>query len=400
MVRETTTLGAIDTAFSSTDHPQGRASEAEARRAGARPIVLAVDAMSGEHGPQAVVEAVASLGETDGACRAILFGQPDVLAPYAARVAADGAKHIELRRADGVVPMDAGPRDAVRVGQGSSMKLALEAVSAGEADVAFSAGNTAALMTMAARELKLVASAAKPAIAALWPSRNPAGFNVVLDMGAGLDADAEALTGFGVMGAAYARLTLGVEAPRIGLLNVGAEKMKGHANLRAAAQSLEAATRASDGALGRFIGFVEGDQISSSDVDVVVTDGFTGNVALKSAEGTARLIAGYAREAFSGGLLRRAAAAIAYPALSALRRRMDPRRVNGGVFLGLNGAVVKSHSAADAIALGSALRLASTIGQRNLVGAVRSALAEATPDSQYHATEAVLDRAAGRVGKV
>lgn len=386
--------------------PEAAASDAPAAEAAQRQdLVLAVDAMSGEHGPEAALAAVAGAVSAVARARAIVFGDAAALSAHAARLGAAGAGRIELRNAESVVPMDAGPRDALRKGRGSSMWRALDAVGSGEADVAVSAGNTAALMAMASHRLRIAPNTPKPAIAALWPSRSAAGFNVVLDMGAGLEADAETLVGYALMGAAYARLALGLERPRIGLLNVGAERGKGRAELRAAADRLEDVTEW--GVDARFVGFVEGDRIPSAEVDVVVTDGFTGNIALKTAEGTARLIGGYAREAFSGSWPRRAAALLAYPALKALRRRMDPRRVNGGVFLGLNGVVVKSHGAADSVAFASALRLATTIGRRDLARVVAAELAKLGREPQYRGAESPLEyrgasgpeRAAGRLGK-
>ncbi|MCI4664951.1 MAG: phosphate acyltransferase PlsX [Neomegalonema sp.] len=368
---------------------QARASK-RARKASPPPppnrtLVLAIDAMSGEQGPAAALEGLASRLSASPAARAIVFGDELKLAPHAARLGAAGMSRIELRHVSDVIPMDARPRDALRSGRNTSMWRAIDAVATGEAHVAISAGNTAALMAMAAIRLRVAPGAPKPAIAALWPSRGPAGYNVVLDMGAGLEADADTLISYAMMGAAYARLALGRDRPRIGLLNVGSEEGKGRAQLRDAAQHLGAMTES--GLLNaRFIGFIEGDQIPSDRVDVVVTDGFTGNVALKTAEGTARLVGLYAREAFTGGWGRKLAAVMAYPALRALKQRMDPRRVNGGVFLGLNGAVVKSHGAADAVGFAAALRLAETIGQRGLVDAVTSELAKLASDSQYHAT--------------
>ncbi len=400
MEREVTPTGALD-ADDPCDAAPRRASrrESEDRRAppSAGELVLAVDAMSGEHGPEAALEAVAAFLDAERSARAVVFGDAQELAPKAASLGAAGVGRIELRNAESVVPMDAGPRDALRSGRGSSMWGALDAVGAGEAHVAVSAGNTAALMAMASYRIKPVEGAPKPAIAALWPSRSAAGYNVVLDMGAGLDADAETLVGYALMGAAYARLALGIEAPRIGLLNVGAERGKGRAELRAAAETLEAPPTLRGRA--RFVGFIEGDQIPSDDVDVVVTDGFTGNIALKTAEGTARLIGSYTREAFGGSWARKAAALVAFPALKALGRRIDPRRVNGGVFLGLNGVVVKSHGAADAVAFASALRLAETIGRRDLAGVVADELAKRVRDSQYRGAETAAEPAAGRLGK-
>jgi glycerol-3-phosphate acyltransferase PlsX len=195
----------------------------------------------------------------------------------------------------------------------------------------------------------------RPAIACLWPSRNRGGFNLMLDVGAGIEADAQDLLQFATMGASYARNGLGLERPRVGLLNVGTEEHKGRAELKAAHDQMAAAA---DAGAFTFVGFVEGGDLPSDRVDVIVTDGFTGNIALKTGEGTAKLIADFLREAFNAGWLSRFAALLAMNSLKRLQKRIDPRRVNGGVFLGLNGTVVKSHGAADATGVSAAIKLA------------------------------------------
>ncbi|MEL6316016.1 MAG: phosphate acyltransferase PlsX [Pseudomonadota bacterium] len=329
------------------------------RRSGGPGAVLAIDAMGGDHGPPAVVDGLAALFADPPASplSAILHGDAaELSALVAARPQLAGK--VRIQHADAVVAMDARPREALRAGRGSSMWRALSDVAEGGATVALSAGNTAALMTLAMVRLRPAPGVDRPAIAALWPSLGPAGWTVTLDMGADLRADPRTLAQYGLMGAEYARIALDLDSPRVALLNVGAEETKGRPELQEAAQTLAAACPPS----ARFVGFAEADAIGFDVADVIVTDGFTGNVALKSAEGAARLIAAFMREAFGKNAVTKLGALAATPALRSLKARMDPRRVNGGVFLGLNGAVVKSHGAADAVAFEAALRLAARIG--------------------------------------
>jgi glycerol-3-phosphate acyltransferase PlsX len=229
----------------------------------------------------------------------------------------------------------------------------------------------------------------RPAIACLWPSRNPSGFNVMLDVGADLRADAEDLLQYALMGTSYARNGLDLQRPRIGLLNVGTEEHKGRAELKVAADLIERAAAAAD---FEFVGFVEGGDLPSDRVDVIVTDGFTGNVALKTGEGTARLIRELLEQAFRKTPFSRIAALLAYTSLRRLSKRIDPRRVNGGVFLGLNGTVVKSHGSADptgvAAAIGLAARLASSGFNKRLAARIAQAeVAAATAIQQEAAQE-------------
>jgi glycerol-3-phosphate acyltransferase PlsX len=237
----------------------------------------------------------------------------------------------------------------------------LEAVKSGESPAAISAGNTGALMAFSMLSLRKAQGVNRPAIAVLWPSVNPAGYNVLLDAGADIRADAEDLFKYALMGTSYARNALGVGRPRVGLLNVGTEEHKGRAELHEAAEMMAAAAP-----LGEFdyIGYVEGSDMASGRVDVIVTDGFTGNIALKTGEGTASLIRGQLRQAFSYSLFSRAGALFAQGSLRRLGARIDPRNVNGGVFLGLNGLVIKSHGGADATGFAAAIRLAATLSER------------------------------------
>jgi glycerol-3-phosphate acyltransferase PlsX len=247
----------------------------------------------------------------------------------------------------------------------------INCVKAGEADVAISAGNTGALMAVSMFRLGIIEGISRPAIAVIWPTLR--GQSVVLDVGANVGATEEQLVDFAVMGEAFAHVIFGLAKPTVGILNVGAEEQKGNEGVRGAAQIL----RNSNLPMA-FHGFVEGDDIAKGTVDVVVTDGFTGNIALKTAEGTARLVGSYLRQALKRSLFSKLGAVIASGALNALKRKMDPRAQNGGVFLGLNGIVVKSHGSADAVGFASALDIAIDMAKADInarIAADRSTIA-------------------------
>jgi glycerol-3-phosphate acyltransferase PlsX len=337
-------------------------------------IVLSVDAMGGDMGPATVVAGIAASAAKNSNIAFILHGPEAELEPIV-------AKHRALlgcctvRDARGVVTMNDKPAHVARHGKDTSMWSALESVRAGEATVCVSCGNTGALMLMSVLRLRRLPGIYRPAIAVMWPSRNPQGFNLLMDGGADISADAKDLMQYALMGASYARTGLGVARPRIGLLNVGTEEHKGRAELREAHDLITAHARGAD---YDFIGFVEGRDLPGDNVDVIVTDGFTGNVALKTGEGTANLIADLLREAFQYSLLSRIASVLAYPSLRRLKKRIDPRRVNGGVFLGLNGTVVKSHGAADATGVSAAVKLAFELAQSGFSDKLAARVASAT----------------------
>ncbi len=240
------------------------------------------------------------------------------------------------------------------------MWSAIESVRAGEATVAVSCGNTGALMALSTIRLRKLPGVNRPAIAVLWPSRNPTGFNVMLDVGADIRADAPDLLQYAMMGASYARNGLNIARPRIGLLNVGTEEHKGRAELKLAHELIESSAQTGD---FDYVGFVEGSDLSGTRADVIVTDGFTGNIALKTGEGTAKLVGDFLKEAFANSVMSKFAALLAMTSLKRLQKRIDPRRVNGGVFLGLNGTVVKSHGSADATGVSAAIKLAFQLAQ-------------------------------------
>ena len=306
---------------------------------------------------------------------AILHGDTALLAPLVARLP-EYVSRISLRHAERIVTMEDKPAQVMRHGAGTSMWATIDAVRDGEAGAAVSCGNTGALMAVAMLRLRKLPGVNRPAISCLWPSRNPGGFNLMLDVGADVKAEAADLLQYAIMGASYARNGLGLTRPRLGLLNVGTEEHKGRIELKAAQELLVQAQGIGD---FDYVGFVEGTDIPSARVDVIVTDGFTGNVALKTGEGTAKLISDFMREAFGAGMLSKFAALLALNSLKRLQRRMDPRRVNGGVFLGLNGTVVKSHGSADATGVSAAISLAYRLAKARFIErlAARVASAEA-----------------------
>ncbi|MFZ2099015.1 MAG: phosphate acyltransferase PlsX [Oricola sp.] len=304
-------------------------------------ITISIDAMGGDFGPAVVIPGAAKSLERHPELRFLFFGQSDKVLPlldrYEKLKAASRFEHCDI-----AVRMDDKPSQALRQGRWkSSMWKAIEAVKSGEAEACVSAGNTGALMAMSKFCLRTMADIERPAIAAIWPTLR--GESIVLDVGATIGADAQQLVDFSVMGAAMARALIEVKRPTVGLLNVGVEEIKGQEEVKEAGRLL----READLPTLDYEGFVEGDDLGNGTVDVVVTEGFSGNIALKTAEGTAKQIAEYLRAAMSRTLMARIGYLLARGAFRRLRDKMDPRKVNGGVFLGLNGIVIKSHGGTD-----------------------------------------------------
>ena len=299
---------------------------------------LAVDAMGGDHAPGAVIDGLAIAALRHPAARFLLVGDEAVLTPLLAR--AKLGHCCTIRHAPDVIGNEMKPTAALRV-RNASMRVAIDAVASGEASGVISAGNTGALMALAKIVIKALPGIDRPALAALAPSAR--GDVVMLDLGANAVCDARNLVEFAVMGDVFARAVLGLPSPTIGLLNIGSEELKGDERVRQAAEVLRASHIAP-----QFHGFVEGDDIAAGTTDVVVTDGFTGNVALKTGEGALRLVFALLKQVFSGSLAGRLAYLIARPGLDRLREWVDPRRYNGAIMLGLNGVVVKSHGGTDA----------------------------------------------------
>lgn len=307
--------------------------------------------MGGDLGPRPVIVGAADVSYRYPDARFLIFGDEAKLEPLLKRVGRlkDRA---EIRHTTGLVGPKDKPSHVLRRGSDTSMGQAIHAVLSGEADGVVSNGNTGALMALSIYLLKTLPGVDRPAIASLMPTSR--GEVIMLDLGANVECDARNLTQFAMMGAHFAHAVLGRQKPLVGLLNVGVEETKGRDSIRQAAEILR---QHKDLPL-EFHGFVEGGDINQGVVDVVVTDGFTGNIALKTMEGTARMIGGYLRAVFRRSLLTKLSYLIAQGAIDALRQRLDPRFYNGGVFLGLNGIVVKSHGGADAVAFASALELA------------------------------------------
>jgi phosphate acyltransferase len=322
-------------------------------------LTVSIDAMGGDTGPGIVVTALVRSAIRHPSVRFLLHGDEAVLRPLFAK-RAKLLERVEIRHSAERVRMEDKPSQALRRGRNTSMWRCIESLKNKEARVAISAGNTGALMAMSMFQLGVLEGIDRPAIAAIWPTKR--GQTIVLDVGANVECDADQLVDFAVMGEAYARAILGLERPLVGLLNVGSEDMKGHESVKGAAQILRNATLPME-----FVGFVEGDDISEGTVDVVVTDGFTGNIALKTAEGTAKMVVHFLRSAMKRSLFGQIGGFFAAGALGVLRRKLDPRTSNGGIFLGLNGVVVKSHGGTDALGFASALDMAIDMARADVI---------------------------------
>jgi glycerol-3-phosphate acyltransferase PlsX len=339
-------------------------------------VRIALDAMGGDHGPEVVVPGAAIALSRKPDMKLLFVGDESLIRPH---LEADSRLKAasEILHTDVSVRMEDKPSVALRKGRWkSSMWLALDAVKTRRADAAVSAGNTGALMAMSRFCLRMMADVERPAIAAIWPTLR--GESIVLDVGATIGADARQLVDFAVMGSAMARILFDIERPTVGLLNVGVEEIKGVEQVKEAARLLrEEGFPALD-----FRGFVEGDDLGKGTVDVVVTEGFSGNIALKTAEGTARQIAEYLRAAMGRTLLSKIGYVLAKHAFDTLRDKMDPRKVNGGVFLGLDGVVIKSHGGTDAEGFASAVELGYDMVRYDLMEQIRKGLLHDQPAAQ------------------
>ncbi|HLW27125.1 MAG TPA: phosphate acyltransferase PlsX [Kiloniellales bacterium] len=329
-------------------------------------LILALDAMGGDHAPSAVIRGANLALRRHPQTEFLFFGRESQLRPMIDRMRKlRGASRII--HTDDVVSSDEKPSVALRSGRNSSMRLAINAVRDGEARAVVSGGNTGALMAMAKFALKTLPGVDRPAIGSFFPTLR--GETVMLDMGANVACDARNLVQFAVMGSCFARSVLGIPQPTCALLNVGSEDMKGGETLQEAAALLRSLSFP-----GEFVGFVEGDDIAKGTVDVVVTDGFTGNIALKTAEGTATLYTEFLRRTFRSSLLAGLGYLLARPAMHKLRKRVDPRRYNGAVFLGLNGIAVKSHGGTDALGFAHAIGVAVDLARHGFIESMRQDL--------------------------
>ena len=331
-------------------------------------ITLAVDCMGGDHGPTVTLEA----------CRHFLAGHPDAhLLLVGLPQALQHFQHprATLVAASEVVTMEDPLEVALRRKKDSSMRVAIEQVRDGKADVAVSAGNTGALMAIARYVLKTMEGIDRPAIAGQFPNAK-GGATTMLDMGANVDCSPQHLLQFALMGTALVSVLNGDENPTVGLLNIGEEDIKGGENIKKTAELLRSAAKSGD---LNFYGNVEGDDIFHGTVDIVVCDGFVGNVALKASEGLASMISGFLKKSFSINIFTKIAGIIAYPALSGFKRLVDHRRHNGAALLGLRGLVFKSHGSADALAFEVALSRAYDAAHHQLLARVERRLAHAAP---------------------
>lgn len=342
-------------------------------------LPIALDAMGGDKAPEAVVHGARIALKYFPDLHYVFFGDRNVIAPLIHRYKLDDSAIIH--HTEVAISPHEKPSSALRKGKNSSMRLMIEAVSRGEASACVSSGNTGAFMAMAKLVLKTLPGILRPAITATIPARTrPV---VLLDMGANIDCTADYLVQFALMGDAYAKAVLGITNPSVGLLNVGEEDMKGHDELKLAHQMLKNVT----GSLA-YHGFVEGNDIWEGITDVVVTDGFTGNVAIKTAEGASRMFYGTVKQAIENSLWAKMGYLLARSAIKVAFRKFDPRKHNGAILLGLNGVAIKSHGGADAKSFANAIKVAATMVQQNINQRIISELA------QHQVTPAALPIAA------
>ncbi len=312
-------------------------------------VTIAVDAMGGDHGPPVTVAASLRFLEQEHDARIVLVGNEAALRKRLDALRSAAADRVRVQPASEAIEMDDAPADALRRKKDSSMRVAINLVKEGSAQACVSAGNTGALMAISRFVLKTLPGIDRPAIASQLPTRQ--GVTTALDLGANVDCTPEQLLQFAVMGSALVAAVEGIERPTVGLLNIGEEDIKGNEVVKQAAELLKSSGL-------NFHGNVEGTDIYKGTTDVIVCDGLVGNVALKTSEGLATMLADYLREEFTRNTLRRALSVFALPMLNSFKRRVDPRRYNGATLIGLKGVVIKSHGAADVLAFRYALRKA------------------------------------------
>ncbi len=335
-------------------------------------LTLSIDAMGGDNAPEMVIDGVEAAAKQNPELRFLLFGDEtrlnEMLQSHPAALASSVVRH-----APDVIGSGDKPAVALRGGRQSSMRLAINAVGDGEADAVISAGNTGALMAMAKFVLKTLPGIDRPAIATYFPTMRSQ--SVMLDLGANIECDANNLLQFAVMGEVFARNVLGCEHPSVGILNVGAENLKGNQEVRDAAVMLQQTHLPI-----HFYGFVEGDDIAKGTVDVIVTDGFTGNIALKTAEGMASMFGYYLRSALTSSWFGKIGALIARPALLKFKAKFDPRLYNGAMFVGLNGICVKSHGGTDGFGFANAIGVAVNLVRNNFNEGIKEDCAQLLED--------------------
>lgn len=322
-------------------------------------LPLAIDAMGGDNAPKIVMQGLQIMNQKQPERKFLLFGNQKILERYLAHRSMKGlAENCQIIHCDVAISSDEKPSVALRQAKNSSMRLAIKAVRDGSACGVVSAGNTGAFMALSKMVLKTLPGISRPAITGLMPNRGSS--IVMLDIGANVHCDANDLYHFALMGDAYSRIVLGEARPSIGLLNIGSEEMKGHEDLHIAAEMLRKTPTV------HFCGYVEGNDICNGDIGVVVTDGFTGNVSLKTLEGTARYFSQELKRALSSSLMGKLSYLLAKPAFVMMKRRLDPRRYNGAMFLGLDGIAVKSHGGADGYAFYHAMKTAYRLADAHI----------------------------------
>lgn len=343
-------------------------------------ITLSIDAMGGDAAPAIVMDGIAQARIRYPDVRYVVYGRSEDVKPFLDRDDTI-AQICELHHTDDVVTGDQKVSQAIRQGRNSSMWKAIEAVKQGDADGVVSAGNTGALMAMAKLNMRTLPGIERPAICSLFP--NKVSETAMLDLGANAQCDVRNLVEFAVMGACFTRAMTGLDHPKVGLLNIGTEDLKGTDLLRDAAAILKEADLDLD-----FHGFIEGDDITAGTVDVVVTDGFTGNVSLKTAEGTAKLYTEFLKSAFKSSIMAKLGYLLIKPVLTQVMTRTDPRRYNGALFVGLNGVAVKSHGGTDALGFANAIGVAVDMVARDLNSAIGEQLTHLNLDDAVETLQA------------
>jgi glycerol-3-phosphate acyltransferase PlsX len=332
-------------------------------------VRVAIDCMGGDHGLAVTIPAAIAFSEHQPDAYLILVGKPDLIAEAlraAGRAAGDRDARLSIQEATEVVEMDDPVAQALRGKRDSSMRVAIDLVRRGQADACVSAGNTGALMAISRSVLKMIDGIDRPAIAASLPTRT-GGQTMVLDLGANVDCDPSHLLQFAVMGCALVSALGGADRPKVGLLNIGEEVIKGNEVVKQAGELLRTSGL-------NFIGNVEGNDLFAGTADVVVCDGFVGNVALKTSEGLAQMMSGFIREEFTRGPLAKAIAMLAYPVLKRFKQRIDHRRYNGASLIGLRGIVIKSHGSSDAYGFEQALRRGYDAARNGLLRRITDAI--------------------------
>jgi phosphate acyltransferase len=337
-------------------------------------VRIAVDCMGGDHGPSATLPACIKFLKDTPSCHLILVGDEKQLASELKRIGRYDSARVSLVHASQVVDMDEPPASALRTKKDSSMRVAIDQIKAGQADACVSAGNTGALMAISRFVLKMLDGIDRPAIASQFPNQKD-GTTIMLDLGANVDSSPEHLLQFAYMGSALATCLKGKEKPSIGLLNIGEEMIKGNDIVKQAAELLRASAEHGD---FNFYGNVEGNDIYRGTTDVVVCDGFVGNVVVKASEGLAQMMASLIREEFSKNWISKLVGLVAYPVLTKFKLRVDHRRYNGASLIGLRGVVVKSHGSADAYSFGFALKRAFDAAQNKLVDKIAASMSSSS----------------------